>query len=203
MNIKEITEYNIDKLTSSSNENKIGLISILNEFISYLNTPISNEMVSGDFLTLNDYYRRDDRINNLLIEYSDLFKDENFIDNYLTFKNIIKSSLEDKDSNVFYEINTLEEWITNIKVRIDYSTIILQGIKEYFENIKRLLIIFKISDRLKEKNDKSVDGMLLTRSSEDILKINHLTSIDNKLEYQEYKKNEMDNIKIDLQLRLS
>lgn len=172
-----------------------------NVILPYLNTTVSNELISGDFSNINQYFIRSDRVNDLLIQYSDMFKNENFIDKYLLYKENISTLIINNTDTLFETNIELNTWFDEVKTVSDSNITIFNQIRQYFEELKKVIVVIKIADRLKSDSLES-EGMYNTRSILDKQKIDILTDYPTKKEYDDAKKLLIYNLKLEDPLEL-
>ena len=123
---------------------------------------------------INQYFIRSDRVNDLLIQYSDMFKNENFIDRYLLYKENISTLIINNTDTLFETNIELNTWFDEVKTVSDSNITIFNQIRQYFEELKKVIVVIKIADRFKSDSLES-EGMYNTRSILDKQKIDILT----------------------------
>lgn len=126
----------------------------------FLQTPVSNNLISFDISTNNSYFTRYDKTNEYLIQFSDCFKDINFIDNYIKFNNQIETI---NATTEFNSTTAFSNWFNIVETRIALLNTTFNNITVYFSELKKVIIDFKIGDK-KVKND-DWEGMYSSRDT--------------------------------------
>lgn len=171
------------------------VINITNDKKAFLNTVVSNNLINFDLPEKNSLYGNYEKTNEYLIQFSDCFKDKNFVDNYIKYNNAVITLLE---NNTDFDLpSTLNTWFITIEDRINKLIITFDNISIYFNELKAVIVDFKISDKRIKTEDW--EGMYQTRNTDSKSRIDNLVNIyttDVKL-YEKEKKDIMQNLKLD------